>query len=54
MKYFEELKYEQIGNIRHFSRRLPASYHAVKKIEVFVMANKTFVKTKSNHCYESI
>ena len=41
MKYFEELKYEQISDILGTSvGALKASYHhAVKKIEVFVMAN---------------
>jgi RNA polymerase sigma factor (sigma-70 family) len=41
MKYFEELKYEQISKILGTSvGSLKASYHhAVKKIEAFVMAN---------------
>ena len=41
MKYFEELKYEQISEILGTSvGALKASYHhAVKKIEVFVTAN---------------
>ncbi len=41
MKYFEELKYEQISEILGTSvGGLKASYHhAVKKIELFVMAN---------------
>jgi RNA polymerase sigma-70 factor (ECF subfamily) len=35
MKYFEELKYEQISEILGTSvGALKASYHAVKKIEV--------------------
>jgi RNA polymerase sigma-70 factor (ECF subfamily) len=47
MKYFEELKYEQISEILGTSvGALKASYHAVKKIEVFVMAIKPFVNNQ--------
>jgi RNA polymerase sigma-70 factor (ECF subfamily) len=49
MKYFEELKYEQISEILGTSvGALKASYHhAVKKIEVFVMAIKPFVNRQT-------
>jgi RNA polymerase sigma-70 factor (ECF subfamily) len=56
MKYFEELKYEQISEILGTSvGALKASYHhAVKKIEAFFNQLNLLPKIKSYTYYESI
>jgi RNA polymerase sigma-70 factor (ECF subfamily) len=55
MKYFEELKYEQISEILGTSVGIKASYHhAVKKSKRFFNQLNLLPKIKSYTYYESI